>query len=202
MGERLRAIRERDHARQDDMAFWARMVGLPWTRDTVAALQTGGRELSLHEFFLLRGFDATNQELDHLFGRTSPTVTRVEGATLGSTAQLLRLVSAWVARLPALRVGRRMSTGATVRVTAEALLDAERKASRRLKVKPAELVAMAYRLWGRTLSEERDHRVQVRAGSGDASALRAHRGHVTRALVEELRNALHANRRRKEPHTS
>lgn len=47
---------------------------------------------------------------------------------------------------------------------------------------------MAVRLWDKTLNAERDHRVGITtdAGSGNLSA---RRGHVTRALIGELRQA-------------
>ncbi|HVD03843.1 MAG TPA: hypothetical protein VNF75_06890 [Candidatus Dormibacteraeota bacterium] len=47
---------------------------------------------------------------------------------------------------------------------------------------------MAKRLWGSTLDAERDRRVAA-TGGGGLGGLGARRGHVTRALIEELRDA-------------
>jgi transcriptional regulator with XRE-family HTH domain len=60
------------------------------------------------------------------------------------------------------------------------------KAARRLDADPVDVDAMAQRLWGRTLTAERD----VRVGAATRSrADQARRGHVTRALIDELRGA-------------
>lgn len=60
------------------------------------------------------------------------------------------------------------------------------KAARRLNADPVEVDATARRLWGRTLTAERDVRVGTAARS---RADQSRRGHVTRALIEELRGA-------------
>jgi hypothetical protein len=53
VGERLRYSRESCGARQEEVATAARRWGLPWTRATVAGIETGRRRLSLEEFLLL-----------------------------------------------------------------------------------------------------------------------------------------------------
>jgi hypothetical protein len=66
--------------------------------------------------------------------------------------------------------------------------ETERKAARTLHVDdPAEVAVAALRLWGRSLTQERDARV-VDAAAPDASprTLQALRGHVTRHLLEEI----------------
>jgi len=66
--------------------------------------------------------------------------------------------------------------------------EAERKAAHKLSVdNPIELALAAIALWGRSLTEERDARLD-REASSDASAraLQALRGHVTRRLLEEI----------------
>jgi hypothetical protein len=66
--------------------------------------------------------------------------------------------------------------------------ETERKAARALHVDdPAEVAVAALKLWGRSLTQERDARV-VDAAAPDASprTLQALRGHVTRHLLEEI----------------
>jgi transcriptional regulator with XRE-family HTH domain len=61
------------------------------------------------------------------------------------------------------------------------------KAARRLERSPDEVDSAARRLWGRSLTDEREARI------GKASRTRAdqaRRGHVTRQLVDELRLAV------------
>ena len=53
LGQRLRALREGGGKRQEDLAGVARGYGLSWSRATVAAIETGRRQLSVGELFLL-----------------------------------------------------------------------------------------------------------------------------------------------------
>ncbi len=70
----------------------------------------------------------------------------------------------------------------------EAKRDAEQKAARRLHVSPFEVALAAQKLWGRSLTAERDRQVAFRETDAAATGRRrAIRGHVTRLLVEEIR---------------
>lgn len=53
IGARLRALRTEHGLRQEQVAAYARVWGLDWTRSTVAAIEAGDRALSLEEFFAL-----------------------------------------------------------------------------------------------------------------------------------------------------
>ena len=59
--------------------------------------------------------------------------------------------------------------------------EAEQKAARRLGVPGLDIAAASFRLWGHGLTQERDSR------AGDNAT---RRGHITRALVEEIREVL------------
>jgi len=61
------------------------------------------------------------------------------------------------------------------------------KAAQRLNAAPVDVDAAAQRLWGRGLVAERDARLGVATRSRTDQA---RRGHVTRALIEELRGAI------------
>jgi hypothetical protein len=84
-------------------------------------------------------------------------------------------------------------------------LDAESKIARKLGLSPGAVVAASLRLWGRTLTEQRDRAVRDNvsvnrlareywAGRDQdippARTLQAARGHITRALVAVLREDL------------
>lgn len=65
--------------------------------------------------------------------------------------------------------------------------EAEQKAARALARRPLEVSAVAHRLWGHGLTEERDRRIRLAGHEDDRpAAVRVRRGHVTRLLVEEL----------------
>lgn len=59
--------------------------------------------------------------------------------------------------------------------------EAEQKAARKLGVSGVDVAAVSFRLWGHGLTEERDSR------AGDNAT---RRGHVSRALVEDIREVL------------
>jgi hypothetical protein len=64
------------------------------------------------------------------------------------------------------------------------------KAAQRLGVLPEEADAAARELWGRGLSAERDARLGTATRS---RADQSRRGHVTRHLIEELQQVVHAS---------
>jgi hypothetical protein len=75
--------------------------------------------------------------------------------------------------------------------------DLEQKIGRRLRLDPTFVALAARRVWGRSLTEERDARVAAQAPADTATrALQGIRGHVTRALLAELEPQLAAARQR------
>ena len=69
--------------------------------------------------------------------------------------------------------------------------DTERNVAGKLGTTPERINLAAMSLWGRTLAEERDHR--LREGAADASPRQrqAWRGHITRDLMAEIETELH-----------
>ncbi len=65
--------------------------------------------------------------------------------------------------------------------------ESEQKAARRLGVSAEEVAVAARRLWGQGLTAERDERVARQRAELEGRSLQAVRGHVTRALLQELR---------------
>lgn len=101
-------------------------------------------------------------------------------------------------------------------------LEAEIQAAKKLRVKTEVVVETAQRLWGKTLTEERDHRVKGlgignlvetaddvrskmaargepmnKAGLNLHRMVQAHRGHCTRVLLAELADALKKGRKKR-----
>lgn len=212
IGANLRAWREAAKLEQNAVAFQARGLGLDWTSATVGAIETGRREVSLDEFvvlpFIVARFDYVGggrwRRLGGFIG-IEPQIVTVSNASIRGE-DLYNLVSGWAvggegrvvpgdALHPPARQPREIKAR---REAAEAAFDAEMKAARRLGVPQIDIVGAAHRLWGRTLTAERDARVAHDAGSNvDRRTLQALRGHVTRTLVAELRQTLKPERRKR-----
>ncbi len=76
--------------------------------------------------------------------------------------------------------------------TSNAAVEADRTLADRLDV-PTEVVArIATELWGRSLTEERDRRVDA-LGEMEPNERQAHRGHVTRELAQEIERLVVGN---------
>jgi hypothetical protein len=106
---------------------------------------------------------------------------------------LQRMALAWMAEnaavLDHLRLRDRPDASQLLEAAhADKLGDAEQKAARRLRTFPLAVAAAARKRWGRSLTEERDRRVSEHAPA-DATprTLQALRGHVSRDLLDELR---------------
>lgn len=232
IGRQIRELRQAAGLRQDEVARFAREIGWNWTAATVAAIETGRRELSLAEFLTLPFIGGQ-------FGDHAP---RSLGEFIGSDAALAADDPAALAAVllsPDILIGRvnlrALVQGAKVRgaefhrdhdgklrhlppaadeisrtalfsrranrrkisARLETQFDAERKAARRLGVTTEAIVNAARRLWGRTLTKERDTRVKDSKGTDSARSLQALRGHVTRELLDELQQGLKNKRRRR-----
>jgi transcriptional regulator with XRE-family HTH domain len=205
IGSTIRHLREAAGRRQEDVASSARDLSLLWVHATVAALETGRRDLSIEEFLLLprilqgAGID---RSLPDLLGEGSIALS----PAVAASAEELRGVLAgsqpdddWKPTVPGDSLaGAKSKYGADLAVINEARDDATLKAARRLGVEPIVIAQGARKLWGRSLAAERDERVkQGGSDAGQARTLQAHRGHVTRALLDELRQALTTKKKRK-----
>jgi transcriptional regulator with XRE-family HTH domain len=168
---------------QGDLASRARAVGLQWTVDTVVSVESGRRKLSYGDVLLLTqvlrsslGEYPGDQDID-VEGCVLPAPgwrLLVEGVPMGG---LDRLREAMVAR--------------DQTVNREASNEAEKKAARSLHMSAKDVVFLAHGLWGRGLTEERDHRLSSELGAVEVTQERrqALRGHITRGLLQELREA-------------
>ncbi len=71
--------------------------------------------------------------------------------------------------------------------------EAEKKVAARLGVTPRKVAIQAVKLWGQTLTAERETRLKDRLGDtpdDSAQSLQTTRGHITRQLTEELTPAI------------
>jgi len=73
--------------------------------------------------------------------------------------------------------------------------EAEQKAARRLGVEPLDLSIASFKRWHRSLTEERDARVDEQSDkSSTLRTIQARRGHITRQLLDELQPRLKKGR--------
>jgi transcriptional regulator with XRE-family HTH domain len=202
IGERLRQLREACGIRQEEVAVAARKYGLKWTRATIAAIELGQRRLPLGELALI---PVVLAEADVTGGRILALADLVP-----DDDRLVRVARGL--ELPA-KAARALLGGQEVALPtppiAEACGDAETKAASTLRVSPEAIVQAAHRRWGRSLTAERDRRVEAytapmltldpaeAARPGWPRRLQAIRGHVTRELLEELRPLLKGTTKKK-----
>lgn len=197
LGARVRARRLECGLTQDETARRAQEYGLSWDRASVAHIERGARELSVAELFLVPAI--LEIEIPDLLGKGAGSIALSETARATPKA-LAALVSGRSEdamddiriRLPGAR--RALAKGLKLIQAAQAAAsgEAERKAATRLKVPPIEVAIVAQQLWGRSLTTERDARVESRSPTSTGRARQAVRGHVTRVLLTELEPALRA----------
>lgn len=191
------ARRLRGDRSQDVIAAACRAWGLPWSQQVVAAIEAGSRQLDLDELILFARALASETATGEMQGGAVSDLLYGDGA--------VRLGSDWTASLVTVR--KLLSSRADIdkggplrranrsQVDPTAGLLAEQRAARRLGVDPATVARLAQQLWGRSLTEQRDHQVDAAAGHVvDAGSRQALRGRVTRQLTEELRSKIEANR--------
>jgi transcriptional regulator with XRE-family HTH domain len=201
VGKELEAFRKAQGLRQDDVARAARQAGLTWTRSVVVALEAGRRDLTIDEFArlpLLLERLGIAQAVVRLENRGD--FAQLHVAPLFERGQVL--TTKWVApHVERVRRSRQAVPGARfldVEVAYKAAGgDLEHKIGRRLELDPLIVSLVALRVWGRSLSEERDRRIAELAPPGTAPrAMQALRGHLTRALLKELAPQLDDARQR------
>jgi transcriptional regulator with XRE-family HTH domain len=200
IGQKVRAVREKHNLTQDELAERLRIDGLDWSRSAVAALEGGTKSLSVVEIAILA---LSLSDLDPKLTFTS-LVTSDQPIPIGTSVQapgnmVAAIISGRFRRKSLEAVGARAKSAAwagreeilinpdptifdEVQAERDAKGDAELKAARRLDVSAYHVALAALRLWGHSLTVERDKRVAAKA-EGDTRALR---GHVTRQLMNEL----------------
>jgi len=205
VGSNVRRLRIARGWSQDEVARRAREEGLRWSRSSVAATEAGNKTIDVAELVLLSL--ALDARVDELLAGEGPVqlgaeVTRrlwevrrilaSDGATKGIEPPKGE-VQIWAStelerRMPNLRAHMeavRQQLSAKARSAARG--EAEQKAARKFQIRADVLSTIALDLWGRSLTEERDARVNDAATqSVSAKSIQALRGHVTRRLLAEL----------------
>jgi transcriptional regulator with XRE-family HTH domain len=200
IGASLRAFREAGGLHQDRIAAAARAFGLAaWTRPTVAAIESGRRHVSNGEMAVLplvlaEVSDGLVRTVADLLPDGDEPIALGPGLVL-PIRQVKELLGGHATSMPTPDVIARAPSSPAL----EAQDDAVQKAAAVLRVRPDAVVAAAHRLWGRSLTEEREERLRRRLGPDPTSArrLQALRGHTTRELLDELRPLLKKSRGRK-----
>jgi hypothetical protein len=206
LAQNIRKVRQHSALRQDEVATKARAAGLEWTSVTVATIEAGERAIAAEELLLLPIiFDRPLSD----FIETEADVVRVSD-TAAVLAETLRAVVAgeWEMRpLPTRRAIPYISERRDPKIMKvikrfrldENLLtyfliaegrrgEAERKAAQSLDSDPTAVTAASIALFGRDLTSERDARAEE--GDRRGQDTRARRGHITRTLLTEIKNAL------------
>lgn len=200
IGRRVREIREGGGYTQDELAGAARRAGLTWTQASVTSLEIGRRGLSADELLLLPlalvFLDGGDHTLAELLDGAPENVTRPTGHPAGTGFLRHMLEGGNAAAAGA--VDRWLAAGAGDPDDEEFLAfmasrEPERHAGRTLDVPPERVAEVAYKRWGRGLTEEREARTDERRREGNdlsPQRLQALRGHVTRELLREIRDEL------------
>jgi transcriptional regulator with XRE-family HTH domain len=177
---------------QEEAARAVRRSGLPWTPAHVAAFETGRREdMTTSELVLLSiAFGVSPTRWFQTKGRV-----RLGGRLTMRAADFCRVLEGQVLSGEAVAVigkgvlkaleGEASGPPEPLRLVPSA---AETHAGKRLGIGGVEVYELAHRLWGQGLDEQRDALLSEQGMS--ASSRTTYRGHVTRRLIEELRDAL------------
>lgn len=203
LGHRLRQVREGTGRTAAEVAAASKRLGLGWDRSTVARIELGQRQVTAPELLVMtvlygvsvadllptedvrltETVTATADGLrDHLSRGGLGRGVHVEGLREEVMAGLERVKRTFPAirdRLPG-ACDWDLIAGAGY-VSEEATV----KAAKRLGATAEEVAVASSQLWGRSLTAERDARVEA-MGPAATKARQARRGHVTRALLTEL----------------
>lgn len=181
LGDRMRQLREQRGMPQDEFARLARQRGLDkWTRSTVAKIEGGQRELKAGELLLL------------------PYVLRVALEELIPTTKFADLGPGLSkVETKALRSLLRGSVPNPVSSPVTEPAEAEEKAGRTLGWRVDDVTNRAVRLWGLSLTGERERRLMRQLGgrSVPPESKQAIRGRITRQLLVELAGTVKERKR-------
>jgi transcriptional regulator with XRE-family HTH domain len=205
VGEKVRAHRQERGFTQDELARRCGTVGFLASRSVIDAIERGTRQLRITE--LLGLLAVLGMSLEDLCGAGPVALdgglsvnadTLVEQARGEQHSWDISRGSESFVVIPSTGAVISFSSTAALRGLVRAYTDAEMKAARKLRVDPQAISETAERLWGHSLAGERDQRVRAQAAEGaSARSIQALRGHVTRALLEEIGDNLESEKETK-----
>ena len=167
VGANLHAQRIKRGWTQDQVAQQIRACGLNWNQDHVSNLEKGARETIRFDELLILS-DAFHVPLTVWFEGDGDVV--IAGHTSLTRAEIRQALTGEVPFPEPIIVDFSKVDDYTI---------ADRRAAERLGVPEHRVTAAAVKLWGHTLTEERDHRL----GGSDARNLRAG---MTKRLIREI----------------
>ena len=179
----LERIRSTAGWSQDEVASRGWRIGLPWTRSTITALEGGRRSLSISELVLL-ALTLETSVTELLAGRGYVELGDGSELPLTDVRDVLGGDRDMAAVRKRIRQGRHQKYQRAMQAVSG---EAEQKAARSLGVTSQTIAEAAFDLWGRSLTEERDAKVDKEGPNlASARSVQALRGHVTRRLVSEI----------------
>ncbi len=193
IGLKLRNLRLNAGKTQDQLAEGARAAGIDWTRNSVAGLESGRRQLSADELLLLplvasrtgitieglgdllpaEGMLVSVGQLkgvkgQHLRDLLWGHVTGVDEEQLDSEPELASDLKDWQKFSKALAWVSRMwpeaSPEEASRILTDAGLLAEQQLAKRLAMTPLELSLLCHQLWGMGLTSKREFHLETIIG--------------------------------------
>lgn len=168
---------------REDLAGSARQLGLDWTEGTVRHIEDGTRGVGddLVALLLIFGIGAGD-----FFGTQGPRVI-VPGRILEGPSELGEIFGGtyFKRRRPYERWVEKVETETGPRTS-------DQKAAKALGLTVTRLEELTKPRWGRYFTEEREARLdaQVKGREVSPRSRQALRGHITRSLLDELRDVL------------
>jgi transcriptional regulator with XRE-family HTH domain len=169
-GANVRRLREAKGWTQDALAMQTRRAGLLWTGSVIAAVESGRRAINLDELILLA------LALGLPVGELLAELVRARSVEIGGVKFSHQAVEAVLE-------GRATVKSKEDPVQIAAGGAAEIALARELGVEPEVIAKVAVRRWGHGLTQQRDE-------ESPAGASAKARGHVTRRLYAQIREAL------------
>jgi len=206
IGGNVARLREERGWRQTDLAEVLRWVGRqPWTRDTVASIETGRRDVAIEDLLLLAlvfrvpvvEFFAGEGDAD-IAQRIHPPLEipleKVRELITGGASDLARRRARVRADLLQELERFEPETKQPAAMTLERTLAVIRA---KFGVTEKAVDRAARSLWGHGVADEHQARLEERLPQGSVSvrSAGAHSGHVTRQLIAELEPVLSKKRR-------
>ncbi|MDQ3531401.1 MAG: hypothetical protein M3456_03340 [Actinomycetota bacterium] len=179
-------VREHRTARgwtREDLAGSARQLGLDWTEGTVRHLEDGSRGVGDDLLALLLIFRVG---LGDFLGTDGHPVL-IGHYRLERPAELAEIVDGTF-----FTSGLALERSLPLQGQQDRFRAADQKAARALGVSVSALNEASHRLWKWYLSDEREFRLEAAIGDREVSprSRQALRGHITRKLLDELRDVL------------
>lgn len=197
VGENLQRLREQARLTQYEAAHLLSRRGAQWHRSKIAAIEAGERPtVAIADVLLLA--HTFNVELAELFeGRGDVQLSQYVTLSRPMIRDIIRGMASlggsqdWdpeTRREELLGLARIRTAGEGTRFGAR---EADQKLARRLDVPVRAVTEIAFELWGKTLTDERDERVSE-LGDRPLAERPAHRGHITRELSQQIEDELRA----------